>query len=63
MEMAAAAIIRTWSFINCGIVYVTVLSDGNAKIYQIIVELNVYGGRDKITKEKCVTHAAKRFRT
>ncbi|KAF8784232.1 hypothetical protein HNY73_011541 [Argiope bruennichi] len=43
--------------------YVSVVSDGDAKTYQHVSELNVYGEDVEITKEECVNHVAKRLGT
>ena len=43
--------------------YVTVLSDGDAKTYNHLVSLNVYGDDCQVTKEECVNHVSKRMGT
>lgn len=50
MEMAAAAIISKRSVSNCGMRYISILSDGDAKTYQYLVELDAFGRCAKITK-------------
>lgn len=63
MEMAAAEVIWKRSINNCGMRYISMLSDGDAKTYQHLVEMNVYGRGVKITKEECINHVAKRLGT
>ena len=43
--------------------YVTVLSDGDAKTYNHLVDLNIYGDNCPVTKEECVNHVRKRLGT
>ncbi|GFU82908.1 uncharacterized protein TNCV_3514861 [Trichonephila clavipes] len=43
--------------------YVSILSDGDAKTYQHLSSLNVYGSCIKIAKEECINHVAKRLGT
>ena len=43
--------------------YVTMLSDGDSKAYDALVELNVYGNSVKMSKEDCVNHVSKRMGT
>lgn len=50
MEMAAAAIISKRSVSNCGMRYVSILSDVDAKTYQYLVKLDDFGRCAKITK-------------
>ncbi|GBL89892.1 hypothetical protein AVEN_178326-1 [Araneus ventricosus] len=40
-----------------------VLSDGDSKTYQHLLELDVYGDNMIISKEECLNHVAKRFGT
>ncbi|KAF8793037.1 hypothetical protein HNY73_004566 [Argiope bruennichi] len=63
METKAAEILWKRSIKNCGMRYVSVVSDGDAKTYQHVSELNVYGEDVEITKEECVNHVAKRLGT
>ena len=39
----------------------SVLSDGDAKTYNHLVDLNVYGDDCPVTKEQCVNHVSKRL--
>ncbi|GFU87262.1 uncharacterized protein TNCV_4134071 [Trichonephila clavipes] len=53
MEVKAAEILWKRSIKNCGMRYVSILSDGDAKTYQHLSSLNVY---DKTPKHsKCPT--------
>ncbi|GBN29995.1 hypothetical protein AVEN_266523-1 [Araneus ventricosus] len=56
MEVKAAEILWTRSVENCGMRYMNVLSDGDSKTYQHLLELDVYGGNMKISKEECLNH-------
>ena len=57
MHAAIAEILRH------GFRYVTVLSDGDAKTFNHLVSLNVYGEDCTITKEECINHVSKRLVT
>ncbi|GFW39728.1 uncharacterized protein TNCV_3188991 [Trichonephila clavipes] len=59
MEVKAAEILWKRSIKNCGMRYVSILSDGDAKTYQHLSSLNVYGNCIKIAKEECINHVAK----
>ncbi|GBM13704.1 hypothetical protein AVEN_148219-1 [Araneus ventricosus] len=63
MEVKDAEILRTRSVENCGMRYMNVLSDGDSKTYQHLLELDVYGDSMKISKEECLNHVAKRLGT
>ncbi|GFT09557.1 uncharacterized protein TNCV_797601 [Trichonephila clavipes] len=63
MEVKAAEILWKRSIKNCGMRYVSILSDGDAKTYQHLSSLNVYGNCIKIAKEECINHMAKRLGT
>ncbi|GFS59943.1 uncharacterized protein TNCV_3957391 [Trichonephila clavipes] len=63
MEVKAAEILWKRSIKNCGMRYVSILSDGDAKTYQHLSSLNVYGSCIKIAKEECINHVAKRLGT
>ncbi|GFV83308.1 uncharacterized protein TNCV_1900341 [Trichonephila clavipes] len=63
MEVKAAEILWKRSIKNCGMRYVSILSDGDAKTYQHLSSLNVYGNCIKIAKEECINHVAKRLGT
>ena len=60
MEMKAAEVLWKRSISTCRMRYVNVISDGDAKTYQHLSSLNVYG-EIKITKEECINHVAKRL--
>jgi hypothetical protein len=49
--MKPAEILWKRSLNACGMRYVNILSDGDAKTYQHVVSLNVYGSSIKILKE------------
>jgi hypothetical protein len=59
MEMKAAEILWKRSVNACGMRYVNILSDGDAKTYQHLVSLNVCGSSIKILKEECLNHGKK----
>jgi hypothetical protein len=61
--MKPAEILWKRSLNACGMRYVNILSDGDAKTYQHVVSLNVYGSSIKILKEECLNHVAKRLGT
>ncbi|GFV42294.1 uncharacterized protein TNCV_3165251 [Trichonephila clavipes] len=63
MEVKVAEILWKRSIKNCGMRYVSILSDGDAKTYQHLSSLNVYGNCIKIVKEECINHVAKRLGT
>ncbi|GFV32605.1 uncharacterized protein TNCV_576511 [Trichonephila clavipes] len=63
MEVKAAEILWKRSIKNYGMRYVSILSDGDAKTYQHLSSLNVYGNCIKIAKEECINHVAKRLGT
>ncbi|GBN50321.1 hypothetical protein AVEN_71538-1 [Araneus ventricosus] len=63
MEVKAAEILWTRSVENCGMRYMNVLSDGESKTYQHLLELDVYGDNMKISKLGCLNHVAKRLGT
>ena len=43
--------------------YTTILSDGDAKTFKRLTEMEMYGPDVKIEKEECVNHVAKRMKT
>lgn len=43
--------------------YTTVVSDGDAKVYSHLKELNVYGANVQIEKEECIIRVSKRLGT
>lgn len=63
MEMTAAEILWKRSITSCGMRYINMLSDGDAKTFQHLSTLNVYGHDKKIAKEECINHVAKRLGT
>ncbi|GFV42595.1 uncharacterized protein TNCV_1316001 [Trichonephila clavipes] len=63
MEVKAAEILWKRFIKNCGMRYVSTLSDGDAKTYQHLSSLSVYGNSIKIAKEECINHVAKRHGT
>ncbi|GFW23881.1 uncharacterized protein TNCV_945651 [Trichonephila clavipes] len=63
MEVKAAEILWKRYIKNCGMRYVSILSDGDAKTYQHLSSLNLYGNCIKIAKEECINHVAKRLGT
>ncbi|GBM05790.1 hypothetical protein AVEN_267-1 [Araneus ventricosus] len=46
-----------------GMRYMRVLSDGDSKTYQHLLDLDIYGDSTEISKEKCLNHVAKRLGT
>ncbi|GFW05536.1 uncharacterized protein TNCV_437171 [Trichonephila clavipes] len=57
MEQEAA--LKLWQkYEDSGFRYTTLLSDGDAKIYQYLNTKEVYGPEIKIKKEECINHAA-----
>ena len=58
MEVAAAEIIWKRS-ISTGIRYCSILSDGDAKTFHHLLNLNIYGDDFKICKEECINLVAK----
>ncbi|GBN79805.1 hypothetical protein AVEN_243360-1 [Araneus ventricosus] len=61
MEVKAAEILWTRSVENCGMRYMNVLSVGDSKTHQNL--LDVYGDNMKTSKEECLNHVAKRLGT
>ncbi|GFX72697.1 uncharacterized protein TNCV_4062921 [Trichonephila clavipes] len=61
MEVKAAEILWKRSIKNCGMRYVSILSDGDAKTYQHLSSLNVYGNCIKIAKKNALTTWQKRL--
>ncbi|GFY07717.1 uncharacterized protein TNCV_4133141 [Trichonephila clavipes] len=55
MEVKAAEILWKRSIKNCGMRYVSILSDGDAKTYQRLSSLNVYGNCIKLRKKNALT--------
>ncbi|GBN55447.1 hypothetical protein AVEN_65563-1 [Araneus ventricosus] len=63
IDVKATEILRTRSVENCGMRYMNVLSDGDSKTYQHLLELDVYGDNLKISKEECLNYVTKRLGT
>ncbi|GBM42296.1 hypothetical protein AVEN_235009-1 [Araneus ventricosus] len=63
MEVKAAEILWKRSVEKCSMRYMNVLSDGDSKSYQHLLELDVYGDNTKISKEECLNYVAKRLGT
>ncbi|GBN93152.1 hypothetical protein AVEN_198579-1 [Araneus ventricosus] len=63
MEVKAVEILWKRSIENCGKLYMSVLSDGDSKTCQHLLELYVYGDNMKITKEECLKVVSKRLGT
>ena len=59
MESAAAEILWTRS-VDYNLRYTSMLSDGDAKSFIHLTNLNVYGETIEINKEECVNHVGKR---
>lgn len=64
-SMEAAAAVEIWrrSVEKHKFRYTTLLSDGDAKTHQALVEANIYGQNYEIKKEECVNHVGKRMFT
>lgn len=62
MEMHAACILWSRSIALGNMRYTTMLCDGDAKAFQQLNEMKVYGDI-KILKEECINHVAKRLGT
>ena len=62
MEMKAAEILWKRSM-QYGFRYTTLLSDGDAKTYNHILQLKIYGPSVEIKKEECINHVSKRLGT
>ncbi|GBM70135.1 hypothetical protein AVEN_243939-1 [Araneus ventricosus] len=63
MEVKHAEILWTRSVENSGTRYMNVLSYGDSKTYQHLLELDVYGDNMNISKEQCLNHVAQRLVT
>ena len=63
MEVAVAEDLWDRSMDRHGFRYITILSDGDAKTFKRLTEMEVYGPDVKIEKEECVNHVAKRMKT
>ncbi|KAK2162271.1 hypothetical protein NP493_1529g00024 [Ridgeia piscesae] len=63
MEVAVAEDLWDRSVDRHGFRYTTILSDGYAKTFKRLSEMEVYGPDVKIEKEECVNHVAKRMKT
>ncbi|GFW72868.1 uncharacterized protein TNCV_1267111 [Trichonephila clavipes] len=63
MEVKAAEILWKRSIKNCGMRYEHLVRWCDAKTYQHLSSLNVYGSCIKIAKEECINHVAKRLGT
>nr|XP_042913580.1 uncharacterized protein LOC122273614 [Parasteatoda tepidariorum] len=62
MEMHAAYVMWSRSVKECGMRYTSILSDGDSKTYQFLLENKVYGDIT-VSKEECLNHVAKRLGT
>lgn len=62
MEVNAAEILWKRSE-ECGLRYTTLLSDGDAKTFNHLVNTKVYGPHVSLTKEECLNHVGKRLGT
>ena len=63
MEVTVAEDLWDRSVDKHGFRYTTGLSDGDAKTFKRLSEMEVYGPDVKIEKEECVNHVAKRMKT
>jgi len=63
MEVAVAEDLWDRSVDRHGFRYTTILSDGDAKTFKRLSEMEVYGPDVTIEKEECVNHVAKRMKT
>ncbi|GBM55736.1 hypothetical protein AVEN_190324-1 [Araneus ventricosus] len=63
LEVIAAEILWKRSVENCVMRYMSVLSDGDSKTYQGLLEVDVYDDSRNISKEECLNHVAKRLGT
>ncbi|GBM86012.1 hypothetical protein AVEN_30513-1 [Araneus ventricosus] len=61
MKVIAAEILWKRSVQNCVMRYMSVLSDGDSKTHQDLLELDVYDESVKISKEECLNPVAKRL--
>ena len=62
MDAAIAEILWKRSVQKHGLRYITLLSDGDARTYNHIVTLNVYGD-DCLVQKECVNHVSKRLQS
>ena len=60
--MTAAEILWNRS-LEKGFLYTTMVSDGDARTFKHLCELNVYGEDVSLTKEECINHVVKRLGT
>ena len=63
MDAAIAEILWKRSIERHGFRYVTLLSDGDARTYNHIASLNIYGDNCHVEKEECINHVSKRLGT
>ncbi|GBO17359.1 hypothetical protein AVEN_7037-1 [Araneus ventricosus] len=63
LEVIATESLWNRSVENCVMRYMSVLSDGDSKTYQDLLELDVYDDSMNISKEECLNHVAKRLGT
>ena len=62
--MKAAAAESLWNrSIERHFRYTTLLSDGHARTYKHLCDLNIYGDDVELQKEECINHIAKRLGT
>ena len=63
MEVEAAKVIWKRSVERYKLRYTTIVSDGDAKTFSQLTQLNPYGDGHPIKKEDCVNHVSKRLGT
>ncbi len=63
MELVAGSILWKRSVTKSLLQYMTMLSDGDTKMYDYLCRENVYGDQYPIEKEECVNHVSKRMGT
>ncbi|GFW05073.1 uncharacterized protein TNCV_598671 [Trichonephila clavipes] len=61
MEMHAALIMWRRSISDCQMRFVSMLSDGDSKLFNFLSDNKIYGSDIKIEKEECLNHIAKRL--
>ena len=63
MEVVAATVMWNRSIELHGVRYTIVVSDGDSKAYDTVVEEQPYGPDVQIVKEECINHVSKRLGT
>ena len=63
MEVAVAEDLWDRSVDRHDFCYTIIFSDGDAKTFKRLSEMEVYGPDVKLEKEECVNHVAKRMKT